>query len=97
MKTALRREIKEETGLSIHDIEFTSLQEFIFEAFYKKGHFIFIDFVCRTNADESDVVLNDEAQEYTWVSMEEALALPVEPYTRRLIEQVMSSNNTRST
>lgn len=98
MEAALRREIKEETGLSIYDIEFASLQEFIFdEAFYEKSHFIFIDFVCRTDADESDVMLNDEAQEYVWVSMEEALALPIDPYTRRLIEKAMSRTQSRST
>ena len=84
----------EETGLSIHDIEFVSLQEFVFdEAFHKKGqHFIFIDFICRTDADEDEVVLNDEAEEYIWVSMHEALTLPIEPYTRRLIERVISSD-----
>ena len=96
METALRREIREETGLPIYDIEFASLQEFIFdETFHEKGHFIFIDFVCRTDADESDVVLNDEAQEYVWVSIERALTLPIEPYTRRLIEKVMASKKAR--
>lgn len=96
MEDALRREIKEETGLSIHDIEFAALQEFIFdEAFHKKDrHFIFIDFRCQTDADEDEVVLNDEAEEYTWVSVDEALALPIEPYTRRLIEKVMSGDDT---
>jgi nucleoside triphosphatase len=31
METALKREIKEETGLSIHGIEFASIQDFIFD------------------------------------------------------------------
>jgi nucleoside triphosphatase len=96
MQDALRREIMEETGLSIREIEFASLQEFVFdEAFHKKGqHFIFIDFVCQTDAGEDEVVLNEEAQEYVWVSVDEALALPIEPYTRRLIEKVMSGKGT---
>jgi nucleoside triphosphatase len=94
MEDALKREIMEETRLSVYDIEFVSLQEFIFdEAFHEEGrHFIFIDFVCRTDAGEDEVVLNDEAEEYVWVSLEEALALPIEPYTRRLIEKVMSGD-----
>ena len=97
METALRREIQEETGLSIYDIEFASLQEFIFdETFHEKRHFLFIDFICKTKADESDIVLNDEAQEYVWVSIDEALALPIDPYTRRLIEKVISRTQGRT-
>ena len=86
MVDALKREVKEETGLDIYDIEFASLQEFIYdESFHEKRHFIFIDFVCRTDSDE--VVLNFESQEHVWVSLEEALRLSLDPYTRRLIEE----------
>lgn len=88
MEQALRREIKEETGLEIHDIEHALLHEFVFDdSFYEARHFIFIDFVCR--ADHREVVLNDESEEHVWVSLEQALGLPVEPYTRRLIEEVI--------
>jgi phosphoribosylformimino-5-aminoimidazole carboxamide ribotide isomerase len=91
MEDALRRELKEETGLDIYDIEFASLQEFIFdESFYEKKHFIFIDFICTT--DSNDVVLNAESQEYVWVSLEEALRLPIESYTRRLIESLRKTD-----
>ena len=66
------------------------MQEFIFdEAFYEQRHFIFLDFVCKTDASEDKVVLNFESQEYVWVSLEEALRLPIEPYTRRLIEELI--------
>ena len=85
MEDALQREVKEETGLDIYDIEFASLQEFVFdEAFHEERHFIFIDFVCRTDSDK--VVLNAESQEYVWVSLKEALRLPIDSYTKRLIE-----------
>lgn len=91
MEDALRREIKEETGLDIYDIEFVSLQEFIFdESFHEKRHFIFLDFVCKT--DSNEVVLNFESQEYVWVSLEKALKLPIDPYTRRLIEGLKVSS-----
>ncbi|TEU10347.1 MAG: NUDIX domain-containing protein [Anaerolineales bacterium] len=87
MEDALRREIKEETGLDIYDIEFASLQEFIFDAaFHEERHFIFIDFVCRT--DSNKVVLNAESQEYVWVSLKEASRLPIDRYTKRLIEDL---------
>jgi nucleoside triphosphatase len=89
MEEALRREVEEETGLAIHSIEFASLQEFVFdEAFHEQRHFIFIDFVCRTDAGEDTVELNEEGQGYTWVSLDEALGLPLEPYTRRLIQNL---------
>jgi transketolase len=45
--------------------------------------FIFFDYACRS--DETDVRLNDEAQEYVWVPVDEALRLPIEPYTEKAI------------
>jgi len=84
MEVALRREIREETGLEIRDIAFLGHQEFIYgEAYWKPRHFIFFDFACRS--DSKDATLSDEGQSYVWVTPEEALALAVEPYTRRAI------------
>jgi len=80
MENALRREVKEETNLDIYDIQFICFQEFIYdERFWRRSHFIFFDFACKT--DSTDVKLNDEAQEYLWVTLDEALHLPVEHYT----------------
>lgn len=88
VETALKREIKEETGLGIHDIEFIGFQEHVFDnTFWKKKHFIFLDFACKTNASEnSEITLNHESQEHIWVSVDEALKMDVEPYTRKTIE-----------
>ena len=81
---AVKREIKEETGLDVDEVEFIHHQEFIFdEVFWKKKHFIFLDFACKTKS--SQVTLNSEGQEYIWVTPEEALAMPVEPYTQNTI------------
>ncbi|MBI2550490.1 NUDIX domain-containing protein [Candidatus Woesearchaeota archaeon] len=85
IEEALKREIKEETGLKIRDIEFIHLQEFIFgKAFWKKRHFIFLDYACKTTSKK--VKLNSEGQGYVWTTVEKALKLPVEPYTKRAIE-----------
>lgn len=85
IKETLIREVREETGLDIYNIEFIFFQEFIYDdAFWKKRHFIFFDYVCKT--DSKKVTLNDEAQEYTWVSLDEAFKLPLEPYTKYAIE-----------
>jgi len=88
IEDALIREIKEETNLDVHDVEFLAFQEFIFDdAFWRKRHFIFFDHVCRT--DSMDVRLNFEAEEYVWVSLEDALELPIEPYTRVAIQKYL--------
>ena len=80
MEDALRREVKEETNLDIHDIEFLCFQEFIYdERFWKRSHFIFFDYACQT--DSTEVRLNDEAEEYRWVTLDEARDMPVEHYT----------------
>lgn len=86
MVDALKREVKEETNLDIDDIEFVCFQEFIHDdRFWQRRHFIFFDFAART--DSTDVVLNDEAQEYMWVDLDEALTLPVEHYAAIAIRQ----------
>lgn len=88
IKEALKREIKEETDLDIYDIEFLCFQEFIFDkAFWEKRHFIFFDFACKTTSTKAK--LSSEGQEYIWVSLQQALKLLVEPYTRRVIERYM--------
>ena len=85
IEAALRREIKEETNLDVYNIEFLIFQEFVFDdTFWRKGHFIFFDHVCKVDSD--NVKLNEEAEGYVWVSVEEALKLPIEPYTRVAIE-----------
>jgi len=85
---ALTREVKEETGLDIYDVEFLCFQEFIHDdAFWERRHFIFLDYVCRT--DSTDAKLNSEAEEYVWVTLEEALRLAIDPYTRVAIEEYL--------
>lgn len=87
MAEAVIREAKEETGLDVYDPQFIFHQEFIQdESFWKKMHFIFFDFACKT--DSTDVVLNDEAQAYVWVTLEEALTMNVDPYTINAIKEL---------
>lgn len=86
-ETAIR-EAKEETGLDIYDLEFINFQEFIYDpAFWKQRHFIFFDYAAKT--DSTAVALNDEAQEYLWITPVEALRLELDLYTRTSIEQFL--------
>ena len=86
LEEALAREAREETGLDIHSIEFINFQQFIYDpAFWKKRHFIFFDFACRT--DSMDVQLNDEAEGYVWVDPHKALTMELDTYTRRSVDE----------
>jgi nucleoside triphosphatase len=84
LEEAVIREAKEETGLDVFDPEFLTYQQFIFDdSFYKERHFIFFDFLCRT--EDQAVILNDEAEDYLWVRPEEALSLEVSPFLKKAL------------
>lgn len=92
LEDAVKREVEEETGLKVYDIHFLLFQEFIYdESFWKKRHFIFFDFVCRTDMDE--VRLNSEGQAYQWVSIDDALQMPIDEYTRRMLKTYLEWQN----
>jgi len=92
MEQSLRREIREETNLEIRDIEFICFQEFIHdERFWRRRHFIFFDYACRT--DSTEVLLNDEAQDYVWVDLDRINELPVEHYTAVAIGEYRKRNS----
>ncbi len=86
LEEAVAREAKEETGLDVRDIEFINYQQFIYDpAFWKKRHFIFFDFACKT--DGASVQLNDEAEGFVWVEPRQALTMELDTYTRRSVEE----------
>ncbi|GAB3665462.1 NUDIX hydrolase [Echinicola sediminis] len=86
MEEALLREVKEETGLDVYELKLVSIQESVnSEHFSEKRHFIFIDYTCRT--DSSEVVLNDEADEYVWAKPEEILSYDLGGFCRRFFEE----------
>ena len=87
MEDALRREIQEETGLRIYSAELLGIKESIFsDTFHEPKHFIFIDYLCRTNS--SEVILNDEAQEYAWAELEEIDQYELGGFTRSLLDRL---------
>jgi ADP-ribose pyrophosphatase YjhB (NUDIX family)/phosphoglycolate phosphatase-like HAD superfamily hydrolase len=90
---ALRREIKEETGLDVCSIKFVMTQDCIHsDEFYRDEHFILLNYTCISN-DSQNVKLNEEAHNYTWVSLEDALKMHLNLPTRRLIDEVIKGKH----
>ena len=85
-EAALRREIKEETGLDITDIRFVLAQDCIHSPeFYRNAHFVLLNYTCRCEG-RNEVRLNDEAVEFRWVTVFEAFDLPLNQPTKILLE-----------
>jgi phosphoglycolate phosphatase len=88
--SALEREIKEETNLDIGEITFVMAQDCIHSTeFYRRAHFVLLNYTCRARGP-LEVRLNEEAQEFRWVTTAQALEMPLNQPTRTLLEKVIS-------
>ncbi|MDB6065996.1 MAG: hydrolase [Pedosphaera sp.] len=88
---ALRREIKEETNLEITDIEFVLVQDCIHSTeFYRDAHFVLLNYTAHC-VGQPQVILNDEAREFEWVTMGKAMGMSINQPTRVLLEAVMNA------
>jgi phosphoglycolate phosphatase-like HAD superfamily hydrolase/8-oxo-dGTP pyrophosphatase MutT (NUDIX family) len=91
-EAALRREVLEETGLSLTEIKFELVQDCIEPPeFYHQAHFLLLNYTARATSEK--VVLNDEAEDYCWVSPEKAAALDLNTPTRILLDHVRSDSH----
>ena len=85
MIDAVRREVKEEVGLDVEVVETLLVQEAIFAPeFFKKKHFIFIDFYCKSK-DQQVKLDQDEIQDYIWVFHGAAYNLKLDSFTRKTL------------
>jgi len=83
---ALRRELKEETNLDVDGIEFVLVQDCIgSKEFYRDAHFVLLNYRCRA-VEPLDVQLNYEAQEFRWVTLEDAFKMELNQPTRFLLD-----------
>jgi nucleoside triphosphatase len=88
IEQALIREAKEETGLDVSKPEYICLWEFINEKdFHVTRHMLFLNH--KVKAVSNEVTLNDEAQDFIWVTPKNALKLPLEKYTRLTLENYL--------
>lgn len=89
---ALRREIREETGLKVADIQFVLAQDCVrSKEFYRDAHFILLNYTCRV-VGRSEVTLNHEAQSFRWVTLAAAKKLKLNRPTRTLLAAVLKKN-----
>jgi len=85
---ALRREVREETGLEVTNVEFTLVQDCIDSPeFHRPEHFLLLNYTA--SATTTEVRLNDEAQEFRWMSPAAALELPLNQPTRFLLTEAI--------
>ena len=92
---ALVREIQEETALRVEKIRFVMVQDCIHsKEFYRDAHFVLLNYTCVTTG-RAEVKLNDEAQEFRWVTAPEALGMPLNAPTLRLVLEVMPDLRTK--
>ena len=90
MIDAVRREVKEEVGLDVEVVEMLLVQEAIFPPeFYKKRHFIFIDFYCKSK-DQQVKLDQDEIQDYIWVYPGAAYNLKLDSFTRKTLDRYLA-------
>jgi ADP-ribose pyrophosphatase YjhB (NUDIX family) len=84
-EAALRREVREETGLEISRIEFVLAQDCIrSKEFHREAHFVLLNYTCVCGG--GPVTLNDEAEEFQWLAPRAALQIELNTPTRILIE-----------
>ena len=89
MREAVAREVKEEVGLDVEVVELLLMQEAIFaEEFWKKRHFIFLDFLCRSK-DQQVKLDGRELQEYIWEYPGAAFRLNLDSFTKKTLEKYL--------
>lgn len=88
-EAALRRELREETGLEVVVVRQVGMQEWVNPPeFYRPAHFVLMTYLCRVKG-RVEVRLNEEGCGWRWIPLAAALGEDLNVPTRRLIEQVL--------
>jgi len=87
---ALVREVKEEVGLDVKVVDLLSIQQVIYpKEFWKKAHFIFFDYLCSVEGDQTVCVDKDEIQDTIWTSPDDALSKNIDRYLEHFIKRLI--------
>ena len=93
LKEAIKREVKEETGLNVEIEKKIGFSDSVFHKdFHQKKHFIFVDFICRYDGDKDAIKLDEKeylADEYIWVDPEGALKMDIAVGTKDIINRYL--------
>ncbi|MDL2343698.1 NUDIX domain-containing protein [Deinococcus sp. MIMF12] len=85
LEAAVTRELREETGLDLTDVRYAQTQEAVLSPeFHQPAHMLLVDFFARTAS--LTVTPNEEIVDWSWATLDEALTLPLNTYTRTLVD-----------
>lgn len=88
MEAAFAREVREETGLEVHGVEFAMVQDCVeHPEFHRPRHFLLVNYLARTEGVAPAVRLNHESDAYLWATAAEADSLDLNGPTRILLEK----------
>lgn len=80
-----KREVKEETGLEVNNLEFAKIEEAIFsKEFDEDRHFVFINYFAEVD-DNSSPKPNYEITKFIWIEPKAALKLDLNESTRDMV------------
>ena len=87
LDTAVRREVREETGLEIEPLGVFEVFERVMrdEAGAPEYHYVLIDYICRVNGGE--LCAGDDVCRVEWMKMEELAGLEIPEGTLGVIER----------
>ncbi|MDY6777366.1 MAG: NUDIX domain-containing protein [Candidatus Nanohaloarchaea archaeon] len=85
-KTCLKREIQEETGITVENIQLFTVMTGQPNSFERDTGFVYINYLC--DAATTEVQLDQrEAEDFQWITPQQALDLRLNHSTRRFIQQ----------
>jgi ADP-ribose pyrophosphatase YjhB (NUDIX family) len=89
LEHAFLRETREETGLEAANPRMVMVQEAIeHPEFHERKHFVLINYVADVPGAAPEVTLNDEAQEWRWLTLDAAENMALNGPTRALVEKI---------
>jgi 8-oxo-dGTP diphosphatase len=84
-ETAIRREVREETGLEITNLRLLSVGSYLFTRPDGERHYVDVDFVCAAPDGEAELCEPDKCAGWAWYDLG-ALPQPLFIVTQRMIE-----------
>lgn len=93
LEHAFLREIREETGLRAENPRLVMVQEAVeHPEFHVPKHFVLINYVADVAGVRPSVTLNDEAEEWRWLTQDAAAEMALNGPTRALLETIAAGS-----